>query len=126
RVDLDRVLVLVEPPRGAPLVLAVALLDRTPHLADGYARVGGPHLLRAAARPLLEARRQEDLDHRVREHDRRHVAPVRHDAAEALGEAPLVIDHHGADLRTLGDPRDRRVDALRADGPGHVLAVDAD
>ncbi|ABA50251.1 hypothetical protein BURPS1710b_2994 [Burkholderia pseudomallei 1710b] len=80
-------------------------------------------LLMPARGARLDARRQEYLQHRVREDHRPHVAAVR-DEPGRLAKRALPRDERRAHARMDRDRRGPVADRLRADLVGHVDAVE--
>ncbi len=106
---------------GAVLALAITLVAQGLLGEDGG--LLGAQLTGAPARALGRARRQEDLQRRVRRHDRTDVAPLGHPVA--LGDQASLARHERlAHARVRGHARGRLGDLGGADLLGHVTAVE--
>ncbi len=82
-------------------------------------------LLIAPFRPFLGACGKEYLEGRVREYDRTHVAPVRHQPRRAP-EASLLVQQGRPHTGNCGNGRGRRSGRFRAQFVGGIVAVDDD
>ena len=80
-------------------------------------------LFMTAARALFRSRRQKHLQGRVREHDRPHIAAVRHQPRRAA-KRPLAVEQRLArEPRAPRRPWRQRPTPLRLGSPGDVLSV---